>query len=421
MNELWTCDGNGHGASFSRRALLTGGLVVGSAFFGATAANAQAKFAKRPRAAAGKTLVVIFLRGGADGLNLLVPHFEDDYYRLRPSLSIPKPKDPRYSDRQRAIPGDERFGLHPALAPWRELWESGSLAAVHACGSADQTRSHFEAMSAMERGVATARDSTQDGWVARYLDGSDAEGKLLRAVAFAGTAPDSLRGAAGGATLDSLESVSLSGPPSYRERLGRLYREGEDSVRASGRETLRLLDKLSGLKAVSGAGYPNSSLAQALSQTAALIRADVGLEVVLLEQGGWDTHVGQGGTEGWQASLAADLAGSTRAFADDMGPRMKDVLVLAISEFGRRAYENTGLGTDHGRGGVLWALGGSTVGGKVYGAWPGLSEGSLEGPGDLRVTTDYRTVMSEAVGKHLGIDPTPVFGVGRQGLAMLGV
>ncbi len=409
MNDWQTCDGSGRvtadpqtaAIGVSRRGLLTG---VGLGLLGwVSTRSALAQIAVGPKRG-GNTVVVVFLRGGADGLSLVAPHGDDDYYRARPNLALPK--------RELGLL-DDFFGLHPALSPLHPLYEAGQLAAVQAVGSHDATRSHFEAMDTMERGVAD-RVGPTTGWVGRYLAASDHQGASpLRAVAFGHTTPTAFVGATHAVTLSSLDEFRLHASDSARATLARLYRPGRDEVAQAGRETLQVLDTLDRLDparnpAKNGTRYPDTGLGQGLRQVAALVRADVGLEVACLDQGGYDTHVAQGANAGWLPTLLGELGNSLAAFAQDMGRDLDRVTVVVMSEFGRRIAENTGLGTDHGHGGTMLLLGGGVQGGRVHAKWPGLKEGV--GPGDLAVTTDYRDVLSEVLATRLaGADLGEVF------------
>lgn len=389
-------------SQISRRAFLLGGLSIAAATTGLSQALLDIRQRDRKRA-----LVVLFLRGGADGLNTVVPVADDAYYSLRPSLAIP---------RSAVIDLDGTFGFHPALRPIHPLFEEGKLAVIHAVGSNDRSRSHFEAMNAMERGVAEVADAPSDGWLARYLaarNGTSAS--PLTAVSFSSVKPDSLIGSTHSLAMESIEAFHLDVPKAERESaqamLRNLYSRGEDLFSRAGRETLEVLEKLSHVAQHGPVGkYPDSDLGASLRQAAFLLRSDLGAEVICVERGGWDTHVAQGATEGWHASLLADLAQSLAAFADDLGPVLDDTTVVVMTEFGRRAYENTGLGTDHGRASFMLVLGGGIRGGKVHGDWPGLAANQLEEPGDLRVTTDYRSVLAEVLTGRMDLpDATQVF------------
>jgi uncharacterized protein (DUF1501 family) len=426
MKRDWTfCDGEGRldrqaspppttnvlpdGVS-RRRALALGGLGILGLLGLKRSALGQVSLSRD--AEERDLLVVVFLRGGADGLNMVPPHAEDDYYRLRPNLALASPKRASASPAERAVDLDGFFGLHPALGPLLPDYREGRMAVVHAVGSADQSRSHFEAMSAMERGLPNAISGAASGWLARYLTDSQVAGDSpLRAVAIGPMLPDSLRGGLGGSAIQSVSDFKLSGPGAQRlaSLLKVAYAEGKDEAQRAGRDTLRILESLSKLDpgAYGGAaGYPASELGEGLKQVAMLAKAGVGLEVACLDKGGWDTHIAQGVASGWLAGLLQDVAASLQAFQKDMGPRMKRTTVVVMTEFGRRAYENTGLGTDHGRASVMLLLGGGVRGGKVFSDWPGLAQDRLE-DGDLRVTTDYRSVLAEVLERrmaHMGAE-----------------
>jgi uncharacterized protein (DUF1501 family) len=432
------------GSRLTRRQILTGAALAAAAGGAGRSLSALASVTIGPRGkqAGGDALVVLFLRGGADGLNIVVPYADDDYHRLRPSLGLPGPKDRGVEAKARALDLDGFFGLHPALAPLLPLYQAGQLAAVHAIGSGDQTRSHFEAMATMERGLA--RDTgTASGWLARHLASTAGEADSpLRAVAIAETMPDSLRGATNATALMTLSEYRLAAPnvmptgsggkvfhaaptPSradaITETLHGLYGAGEakaeqlplksdvDVLRSAGRETLAALEAVKRLDAAhyrpeNGAVYPKTEMGNGMLQAACLIKGGVGLEIACLDMGGWDTHVAQGRDTGWQAGRLEELGKALAAFAQDLGASMAHVTTVVMTEFGRRAYENTGLGTDHGRASCMFLMGGGVRGGKVYGTWPGLAENKLEDHGDLRVTTDYRDVLSEVLSHRLKND-----------------
>lgn len=409
--------------SWSRRAVLRGAAIGGVSWM-AGVPSALANLGFREDAADRDSLIVIFLRGGADGLNVVPPYEEDDYHRRRPSLRLRAPKEGTGT-----LDLDGFFGLHPSLAGIYPLYKEGEMAVVQAVGSADQTRSHFEAMSAMERGLARLGPGagTSNGWLARYLNHTASEkDSPLRAVAIGDLMPDSLRGGLSAMALPDLGVFQLRGEKGFHEQLRAAYESGNDVIADAGRETLRVLDTLNRLdyksyKPNSTAAYPTTDLGNAMRQVAFLLKADVGLEVAFLDKGGWDTHVAQGSTTGWLASLLEDVGDSIAAFTSDVGERMKRTTVVVMTEFGRRVYENSGLGTDHGRASFMFVLGGGTRGGKVYGNWPTLVDEALEGTGDLRVTTDYRDVLGEVLRKRMGLAGTsPVFpGLKHQPLGLI--
>ena len=353
----------------------------------------------------GDTLVCIFLRGGADGLNMIVPHGDDGYYHHRPTIGIPRPDDNRAQTR--TIDLDGFFGLHPALAPLYALYTAGNMAFVQATGSPDETRSHFEAMDLMERGVAQG-DYT--GWLARHLATLDTgNNSVLRAVGIGDMLPASLSGTVSATALQSIADYHLLGREEnvgeMQSLLQSLYNQNEDMLTAVAQQTFKAIDVLSKIDLTStvpnGLAYPERELGQSLQMVAQLIHADVGLEVACVDMGGWDTHVVQGGTEGQQARLMDEVAQSLRAFYEDVQTKLDRVTVVVMSEFGRRVQENGGLGTDHGHGNMMMVLGGGIQGNHVYGQWPGLHNEQLVGPGDLAITTDYRDVLGELIRKRL--------------------
>lgn len=402
----------------TRRQILLGGVSAALGWFlSKSSALAQIAFKPARAQSTGDVLICLFLRGGADGLNMVVPYAEDAYYRNRPSLAIPAPNDRRRPASERAIALNDLFALHPALKPLYSLYAEGNLAIVHACGSAEKSRSHFEAMSAMERGVAEAKVSIGSGWIARHLLSVPRKGSSpLRAVAFSNVLPESLRGSTDAVVLHTLSEFRIAMPKSMgitqaeelQHTLRAMYADADrHGVKQAARDTLQVLQTLQRVdptryRPANGAVYPDSDLGRGLKQVAALIKAQVGLEVACLDKGGWDTHVAQGSTTGWMAANLTDLARSLAAFATDMGDGMRHITLIAMTEFGRRVRENSGLGTDHGRAGVMLVLGGGVRGGKVYARWTGLEPHQLEEPGDLRVTTDYREVLAEVVRKRLG-------------------
>lgn len=359
----------------------------------------------------GHVVVVIFLRGGMDGLNVVAPYAEDAYYRGRPTVAIASPKDRRSAGRDRLIDLDGFFGLHPKLSPLFPMFEAGELALVHAVGSGDQTRSHFEAMASMERGLNSGSGGAA-GWLGRYLaNNPTANTSPLRALALGAVMPDSLRGATEAISVPSLDEFRLLVPKGLGREddvvrlLEREYRAGNDPMAHAGRETLKVLKTLREMtdrkpKPENGAAYPDSDLGQGLRQVAALMRANVGLQIACLDRGGWDTHVAQGGSTGLQANLVDDLGRSLAAFRKDLGSQWSRMTVVAMTEFGRRVNENSGLGTDHGRGSAMFVMGGKVRGGRVVAEWPGLEPAQTE-DGDLRVTTDYRQVLAEITERRL--------------------
>lgn len=400
-----------------RKILVTGVSATLGWFLGGGSALAQIALKPMRTERTGGVLVCLFLRGGADGLNIVVPYAEDAYYRNRPSVAIPRPNDRRRPANERAIALDDMFALHPALKPIHPLYTEGKLLVVHACGSAEKSRSHFEAMSAMERGVAEAKAGVASGWIARHLLTMPRKHTSpLRAVAISNVLPESLRGSTDAVLLQTLSDFRLGMPKKMgitraeelQHTLKEMYATHDtNAVHQAAQDTLRALESLRRVdptryQPANGAVYPETELGRGLKQVAALIRAQVGLEVACLDKGGWDTHVAQGSTTGWMAGNLTDLAQCIAAFARDMGKEMRTITLVALTEFGRRLRENSGLGTDHGRAGVMLVMGDGVGGGKVLARWPGLEPHQLEEPGDLRPTTDYREVLAEVLHKRLG-------------------
>jgi uncharacterized protein (DUF1501 family) len=366
-------------------------------------------FAPRQAAPRGDTLVVVFLRGAADALNIVVPHGEAAYYDRRPTLGIPRPDDSRASAAQRAVDLDGFFGLHPALRPLLPMWQAGHLAPIHACGAPDESRSHFRAMELMERGVDDERGPAS-GWIGRHLATlNTGNPSPLRAVGLGQLPQRSLSGAVPVSALRSIADFHLGGDAravaQMQSALTSLY-GGNEPLSVVGRDTLDILDTLQALDPLGyvpagEARYPDSEFGLGLRQVAMLIKAEVGLEVAAVDVGGWDTHFAQGGSEGLMAGLLADLGQGLAAFHADLFEHANQLTIVVMSEFGRRAQENGSLGTDHGHGSLMLLAGGNAVGGQVHGVWPGLASEQLIGPGDLAVTTDYRDVLAEVCLKRL--------------------
>jgi uncharacterized protein (DUF1501 family) len=363
-----------------------------------------------PKAPKGKVLICLFQRGAADALNIVVPHGERAYYAMRPSIAIPQPSRGVATS---AIDLDGFFGLHPALAPLKPLYDRGLLAPVHAVGSPSTTRSHFDAQDYMETGTPDVKGTT-DGWLNRYLavKGTCDECNLtktpFRAVALTPQTPRILEGPSPTVAMNSLNEFSVRATGSSAERLEALYRTGSaDLVHATGAETfdaVKMLRDANPQKYLpqNGADYPRSQFGQRLMQIAQLVKANVGLEVAFADVGGWDTHVNQGSSTGQLAQRLDDFSRSIAALVTDLGDRMDDVVIMTMSEFGRMARENGNRGTDHGHAGALFVIGGHVKGGKVHGKWPGLEPEQLYEGRDLALTTDFRSVFAEVVSHHMG-------------------
>ena len=389
--------------SFLRRTVFTQDLLKGAALNG----NAR-----------GKVLVVLFQRGAADALNVVVPHGEKAYYGMRPTIAIPRPGAPNS-----AIDLDGFFGLHPALSPFKRLWDDGILATVHAVGSPSNTRSHFDAQDYMESGTPDNK-GTRDGWLNRYLavkgtcdechldahpaQTSGSKSSPFQAVSMTPQTPRILEGGAPTVSMNSLDEFTIRTNGSQAERIEALYRTGNaDVVHAAGGEmfeAMKILKSANPQQYVpqNNADYPRSPFGSHLRQIAQLIKADVGLEIAFADVGGWDTHVNQGGSTGQLAQRLDDFSKSIAALTQDLGTRMADVTILTMSEFGRTARQNGNGGTDHGHATSMFIIGGDVKGKKVHGKWPGLEPEQLNEGRDLALTTDFRSVFSEVAFKHLG-------------------
>jgi uncharacterized protein (DUF1501 family) len=400
-----------------RRFLQSAAVLAGTVAWPASRSFCVPRLAFAPRQAAprGDTLMVVFLRGAADSLNIVVPHGESAYYARRPTLGIPRPDDRRAAASLRAVDLDGFFGLHPALRPLLPAWQAGQLAPIHACGAPDESRSHFRAMELMERGVDDERGPAS-GWIGRHLGSlNTGNPSPLRAVGLGQLPQRSLSGAVPISALRSIADFHLGADAQavaqMQAALGSLYgggdpRAAQAPLNVLGQETLEILNTLQaldpqGYQPSGGAAYPDSEFGLGLRQIAMLVKAEVGLEVAAIDVGGWDTHFAQGGSEGLMAGLLRDLAQGLAAFHADLFAYTNRLTIVTMSEFGRRVQENGSLGTDHGHGSLMLLMGGHVAGGQVHGAWPGLGDEQLVGPGDLAVTTDYRDVLAEVCAKRL--------------------
>ena len=355
-----------------------------------------------------KTLIAIFQRGAVDGLNMVVPFGESAYYDLRPSISIPKPAA---GNAETAINLDGFFGLHPGMASLKPLWDSKRMAIIHASGSPDNTRSHFDAQDYMESATPGVK-STTDGWLNRYLQSkSDPEARVFRAVSMTQTMPRVFQGKAPTLAISNLADFTIRAGRSSKSVQGgfeQIYDQTvNDSLGATGKDTFEAVNYLKKVNPAqyqpeNDAQYPRTPFGNRLLQIAQLIKAGVGLEVAFADTGGWDTHVNEGGARGQLGNLLQQFSNGIAALYADLGKRMDDVVILTMSEFGRTARENGNRGTDHGHANGMFVLGNAVRGGKVYGQWPGLKSDQLHEGRDLALTTDFRDVFGEVAVKHLG-------------------
>ncbi len=337
-----------------------------------------------------RTLVVVFLRGGADGLNIVAPLGDDGYYRARPRIAIAK---------KEAVPLDGFYGLNPLLKPLEIAYKDGALGVIHAAGSEDDTRSHFEAQDLMEHGGITG-----GGWLGRFLRAqAGVTSGPLAAVALGKAIPECLRGAPAATVLQSLDDFSLGDDRSrLTQALAKLYGLQTGILAGAGRDTLAALGRVRQLRNTAyqpahGADYGRDEFSRGLREIARLIKARVGLQAASVDLGGWDSHFGQSTI---MDPLMTRLAKGLATFYQDLGAEMKHTTVVVMTEFGRRVEENSAFGTDHGRGSVMFVMGGGIKGGRVLGKWPGLSRDVLEGPGDLPVMTNYRNVLAPILQRH---------------------
>jgi uncharacterized protein (DUF1501 family) len=354
-----------------------------------------------------KRLIAIFQRGAVDGLSMIVPFGDKEYYRARPGIGIARP-----GSADGAIDLDGFFGLNPRLRPLKPYWDARQLAIIDACGSPNNTRSHFDAQDYMETATPGVK-STADGWLNRYLQVRHLEQATpFRAVALTPQLPRMLQGTAPALAINQLEQFGIRGGQAtamVAASFESQFAAAADQVlNSTGREAFDAIKILKGTNPSAyrpdpGADYPRTAFGQALKQIAQLSKADVGLEVAFADVGGWDTHVNQGSAQGQLATRLDDFARGIAALVTDLGDRMEDTIVLTMSEFGRAVSENGNRGTDHGHGNAMMAIGGGIAGGRVYGKWPGLAVNQRYEGRDLAVTTDFRDVFGEIVVRHLGV------------------
>jgi uncharacterized protein (DUF1501 family) len=368
------------------------------------AATAEAK-------AQGKRLVVVFQRGAADGLNIVVPYAENNYYAMRPSIAIP---------RDRVLDLNGFFGLHPAMAALEPLYRQGHLAIIPASGSPDDTRSHFDAQDFMESGTP-GRKSTPDGWLNRALQAEDKwlalhrrqqEHTAFRAVALGSDVPRTLAGKVPALAIGNVQDFAVGGrgpkPAPVSAAFESMYDQSSDTLlHSAGDSTFEAIKMLRSTDPAhytpsAAANYPSNGFANNLKQIAQLLKANLGVEAAFTDIGGWDTHQNQGSVDGQLANRLREFSDSIAAFWRDMGDDAENITLVTMSEFGRTAHQNGTGGTDHGHANTMFVLGGQVKGGRIYGKWPGLAEHQLNEGRDLAITTDYRQVLGELVSKTLG-------------------
>jgi len=395
------CDSCG----ITRRGFMKGGAL---ALVGTSAIPSfltRSVMAEMTTAAANrKKLVVLFQRGAVDGLNMVVPYKESNYYAMRPTIAIRQ---------QEVLDLDGFFGLHPAMGALKPLYDQGHLAIVHAAGSPDTTRSHFDAQDYMESGTPGVK-STTDGWLNRALQAELLRGKpsAFRAVALGTQIPRTLEGKVPAIALNNLADFSVGGRGPKAAPISNafqsMYDDSTDSLlHGTGEETFEAIKMLKAAdpaqyQPAASVVYPNTPFGNSLKQVAQLMKANLGVEAAFSDIGGWDTHQNQGNSNGQLANRLKDFSDSIAAFWQDMGTDAESVTLVTMSEFGRTARQNGTGGTDHGHANAMLVLGGPVKGGKVYGKWPGLGNDQLNEGRDLKVTTDFRRVLGEAAYKTLG-------------------
>jgi uncharacterized protein (DUF1501 family) len=400
---------------------VLGPLFLRSAVF------AQGSARRSGSTAGGKILICIFQRGAVDGLSMVVPHGDPGYYQHRQEgangIAVGRGGDDGVLDL------DGTFGFHPALAPLKPIYQAGHLAPIHACGSPNSTRSHFDAQDYMES-AAPGDKSVKDGWLARTMSHCPQDRarlkSLFQGVSMTPYVPRSFQGSSGVLAIQDLQSFGVA--PRQQAPVRRMMANGEmadaaqapsgfeamyshetgDLLHGTGKEAfaaVKVVKKLTaaGYTPSAGADYPRTPYGRTLQQIAQLVKANVGLEVAFAELGGWDTHARQGAAQGTIANRFREFAQGLAALYTDLGDRMSDVVILTMSEFGRTVRQNGTGGTDHGHATCFMALGGSVNGGKVLGKWPGLAPEQLYENRDLAVTTDFRDVFGEVAQRHLGV------------------
>lgn len=405
----WGCDMHGRDAvrrnTVTRRGFLRGGALalVGTSVI--PSFLTRSIYAEMNSASAsGKKLVVIFQRGACDGLNVVVPYAEPNYYAMRPSIAIKQ---------NEVLDLNGFFGLHPQMAAFKPLYDQGHLAIIHAAGSPDTTRSHFDAQDYMESGTPGLK-ITPDGWLNRALQAEKLSQKPspFRAVALGTQVPRTLQGKVPAVAVSNLNDFSVAGKGPTTSPISNafqaMYDESSDAMlHGTGQETFEAVRMLKSAdpahyKPSAGANYPNTAFGNSLKQVAQLLKANLGVEAAFSDIGGWDTHQNQGAANGQLANRLREFSETIAAFWKDMGDDAENITLVTMSEFGRTARQNGTGGTDHGHANVMFVLGGQVKGGKVYGKWPGLANEQLNEGRDLTVTTDFRNVLGEAAYKTLG-------------------
>lgn len=394
--------------------LKNGGIALAS--FGALTASpsfltrALAQSNQTGKSGRKKVLIAIFQRGAMDGLNAVVPYGEQEYYSLRPGIAIQRPGTNVPNGQFAALDLDGFFGLHPALSPFKPIYDAGQLAIVHAAGSPDNTRSHFDAQDYMESATPGVK-STSDGWLNRYLQAKpDRAASPFRAVAMGANLPRTMQGKGSAIAMTSIDDFKIRAgngemAQSVQGGFEAMYAQTvNDALRGTGKETfdaVKLLKRVNPgqYQPAAGVNYPRGQFGDRLRQIAQLVKSDIGLEVAFTDTGGWDTHANENPQ---LLQRLTELSQGISALYTDLKDHAEDVVILTMTEFGRTARENGNRGTDHGHASAMFVIGGEVKGGKVYGKWPGLKTGQLYEGRDLALTTDFRDVFGEIARTHLG-------------------
>jgi uncharacterized protein (DUF1501 family) len=393
--------------SHSRRYFLKSSGLAMASFAAAPSFLVRSAMAQSTANSSGKDrpiLIAVFQRGAADGISMVAPFGDRNYGAVRPQIAVPAPRN---SAADAAIDLDGFFGFHPSLNSLKSIYDEGHLAVVHAVGSPDNSRSHFDAQDYMEAGVP-GNKGIRDGWLNRYLQGSPKpNGGAFRAIALDANMPRSLMGPAPALAMARIQDFDVRG--GNRGGAADLYSAFEAMWHNSTFDAIKLLKSANPqqFRPENGAAYPNGQFGQGLLQMAQIIKADIGLEVGFLDIGGWDTHANQ---PGQLTQRLREFGDGLSAFYRDMGDRMRNIVVLTMTEFGRSIKQNGSGGTDHGHASALFVAGGPVKGRKVYGKWPGLATEQLHEGRDLALTTDFRDVFAEILTKHMhAADPAKVF------------
>lgn len=395
--------------AITRRAFLKGGAMAMVGTAAIPSFLTRAVYGATTAGEGKKRLVVLFQRGAADGLNIVVPHGESAYYAMRPTIAIPRPSNGQLS----AIDLDGFFGLHPSMEAFKPLWDQGHLAIIHAAGSPDETRSHFDAQDFMESGTPGVK-ATEDGWLNRAMQtfGSQQQHSPFGAIALSTALPRTLAGKFPAVAISNINDFGVGGRNPNAAPISNtfeaMYDNSVDSLlHGTGSETFEAVKMLKAADPAKytpapSANYPRGRFGDSLRQIAQLLKADLGVEVAFADIGGWDHHVNEGSTQGQLANVLRDFSQSIAAFWNDLGDLGENTVLVTMSEFGRTARQNGNAGTDHGHANVMFVVGGPVHGGRVYGRWPGLDQSQLWEGRDLALTTDFRQVLGEMVYRHLG-------------------